>query len=264
MRIARLCCLLLLAGSSFTLQAKMVHHPVEWTLGGTTFHSVLVYDDASSAKRPGLLMVPNWYGVNQAAVKKAEMIAGKDYVILLTDMYGAKVRPEPGNAAQARAAVTPLYGDRALMRQRIDAALAQLKAQAGAAPIDVSRLAAIGFCFGGSAVLDLARSGADVAAVVSFHGGLGTDDPALARHIKARVLAMNGADDKGTMPDAGKFMDEMRLSPADWEFVVIGHAVHCFTEVDEHSPGCRYDAPASARSYRLMHDWLDHAFAGKP
>ncbi len=264
MRFARLCCLLSLVGFSFALQAKMVHRPVEWALGGTNFHSVLVYDDASAAKRPGLVMVPNWYGINEAAVKKAEMIAGTDYVILLTDMYGANVRPEQGNAAQAQAAVKPLYGDRALMRKRADAALAQLKAQAGSAPLDPSKLAAIGFCFGGSAVLDLARSGADVAAVVSFHGGLGTDNPMLAKHIKARVLVMNGADDKGTMVDAGKFMDEMRMSPAAWEFVVIGHAVHCFTEVDDDSPGCRYDATAAARSYRLMHDWLDHAFAGRP
>ncbi len=262
MRIARLCCLLLLAGSSLAVQAKMVHRPVEWSQDGTRFHSVLVYDDATLVKRPGLVMVPNWYGVNDAAVKKAEMIAGKDYVILLTDMYGADVRPTTN--AQAQAAVKPLYGDRALMRKRIGVALEQLKAQVAGAPLDPAKLAAIGFCFGGSAVLDLARSGADVAAVVSFHGGLATDDPMLAKHIKARVLAMNGADDKGTMPDAGKFMDEMRMSPADWQFVVLGHAVHCFTEVGENSPGCRYDAAAAARSYRLMHDWLDHAFAGTP
>ena len=262
MQIARLCCLLLLAGSSFAAQAKMVHRPVEWTLDGARFHSVLVYDDATSAKRPGLVMVPNWYGINDAAVQKAEMIAGKDYVVLLTDMYGASVRPQQGNADQAQAAVKPLYGDRALMRKRINEALAQLKAQAASAPIDAGKLGAIGFCFGGSAVLDLARSGADVAAVVSFHGGLTTDDPALSKHIKARVLAMNGADDKGTMPDAPAFMDELRGSPADWQFVVLGHAVHCFTETDQHSPGCMYDARAAARSYRLMRDWLDHAFAG--
>jgi dienelactone hydrolase len=264
MRISRLCCLLVLAGSSFALQAKMVHRPVEWTQDGTRFHSVLVYDDASTAQRPGLVMVPNWYGINDVAVKKAEMIAGRDYVILLTDMYGASVRPQVSNAAQAQAAVKPLYGDRALMRKRINVALDQLKAQAASAPIDLKKLGAIGFCFGGSAVLDLARSGADVAAVVSFHGGLDTDNPALAKNIKARVLAMNGADDKGTMPDADKFMDEMRLSPADWQFVVIGHAVHCFTEVGENSPGCRYDERAATRSYRLMHDWLRAAFAGTP
>ena len=264
MRIPRLYCLLLLAGFSFAAQARMVQRPVEWTLDGTRFHSVLVYDDASTAKRPGLVMVPNWYGINDAAVQKAEMIAGTDYVILLTDMYGASVRPQPGHAEQAQAAVKPLYGDRALMRKRINEALTQLKGQAASAPINTAKLAAIGFCFGGSAVLDLARSGADIAAVVSFNGGLTTDNPALAKNIKARVLAMNGADDKGTMPDAGKFMDEMRGSPADWEFVVIGHAVHCFTEVGENSPGCRYDERAATRSYRLMHDWLRAAFAGTP
>jgi dienelactone hydrolase len=264
MRIARLCCLLLFAGTSVAAQAKMVHRPVEWMLDGTRFHSVLVYDNATPAKRPGLVMVPNWYGINDEAVQKAEMIAGKDYVILLTDMYGAGVRPQQGNADQAQAAVKPLYGDRALMRKRINEALVQLKAQVSSAPIDAGKLGAIGFCFGGSAVLDLARSGADVAAVVSFHGGLQTDNPALAKHIKARVMAMNGADDKGTMPDADKFMDEMRGSPADWQFVVIGNAVHCFTEVGENSPGCRYDERAATRSYRLMHDWLRGAFAGTP
>lgn len=264
MRYVRLLCLALLASASFAVQAKMVHRPVQWTLDGTHFKSVLVYDDSSQAKRPGLVMVPNWYGINDEAVRKADMIAGKDYVILLTDMYGENIRPEPGHADQAQAATKPLYGNRALMRKRINEALSQLKALAGHAPIDLHQLAAIGFCFGGTAVLDLARSGADVAAVVSFHGGLTTDNPALSKNIKARVLAMNGADDKGTMPDADKFMDEMRMSPADWEFVVLGHAVHCFTEVGENSPGCKYDPRAAARSYRLMHDWLRAAFNGTP
>jgi dienelactone hydrolase len=264
MRLVRAVCLALLAGLSFAAQAKMVQRPVAWSLDGTQFKSVLVYDDANHAKRPGLVMVPNWYGINDTAIKKAEMIAGKDYVILLTDMYGADTRPQPGHADQAKAATTPLYTNRAVMRKRIDEALAQLKAQATNAPIDTSKLAAIGFCFGGTAVLDLARSGADVAAVVSFHGGLTTDDPALAKNIKARVLVMNGADDKGTMPDADKFMDEMRASPADWQFVVLGNAVHCFTETEENSQGCKYDPRAAARSYRLMHDWLRAAFSGTP
>ncbi|TAL75272.1 MAG: dienelactone hydrolase family protein [Rhodanobacter sp.] len=264
MRYIRYLAACMLATSTFGVQAKMVHKTVEWTQGGTQFHSVLVYDDASTAKRPGLVMVPNWFGVNDAAIKKAEDIAGKDYVILLTDMYGASVRPTPGHADQAQAAVKPLYADRKLMRARINAALAQLRAQAGSAPIDTAKLGAIGFCFGGAVVLDLARSGADVAAVVSFHGDLSTDDAKLAKHIKANVLAMNGADDTWTMKDADAFMAEMRQSPADWQFVVLGHAVHCFTEVGENSPGCKYDAKAAARSYRLMHGWLAGAFAGKP
>jgi dienelactone hydrolase len=262
MRIARLCCLLLLSGFAFAAQAKMVHKPVTWTLDGTTFQSVLVYDDAVTTKRPGLVMVPNWYGVNDLALKKAEGIAGKDYVILVTDMYGEKVRPT--NDDEAKVAIKPLYGDRVLMRKRMNMALDQLKAQAKAAPIDLGKLAAIGFCFGGTAVLDLARSGADVAAVVSFHGGLQTDDPSLAKQIKARVLVMNGADDRGTMPDAEKFMDEMRSSKADWQFVVLGNAVHCFTETDQHKEGCAYDERAAQRSYRMMHDWLRGAFSGTP
>lgn len=264
MRFVRIVCFALLAGLSLAAQAKMVHRPVEWTLDGTHFKSVLVYDDASHAKRPGLVMVPNWYGLNDVAIKKAEMIAGKDYVILLTDMYGENVRPQPGHADQAKAATAALYSDRSLMRKRINEALAQLKAQASNAPIDTGKLAAIGFCFGGTAVLDLARSGADVAAIVSFHGGLTTDDPSLAKNIKARVLVMNGADDKGTMPDADKFMDEMRSSSADWQFVVLGNSVHCFTETEENSAGCKYDPRAAARSYRLMHDWLHAAFSGTP
>ncbi|WP_266168413.1 dienelactone hydrolase family protein [Dyella subtropica] len=262
MRIAQLGCLLLLSGFVFAAQAKMVHKPVEWTQDGTRFHSVLVYDDAIATKRPGLVMVPNWYGVNDIALQKAEGIAGKEYVILVTDMYGEQIRPT--NDDQAMAAVKPLYADRALMRKRASFALDQLKAQAKTAPIDLAKLAAIGFCFGGSAVLDLARSGADVAAVVSFHGGLDTDNPELAKQIKARVLVMNGADDKGTMPDADKFMDEMRSSKADWEFVVLGNAVHCFTETDRHKEGCAYDERAAKRSYRLMSDWLHGAFTGTP
>ncbi|MCE2574255.1 dienelactone hydrolase family protein [Komagataeibacter sp. FNDCR2] len=245
-------------------RAGMVARPVSWTYGHTRFESVLVYDDAVAARRPGLLMVPAWFGVNANAIRKAEQIAGQRYVILLTDMYGATVRPR--TTEQARSAVSPLLADRALMRGRVNYALGQLRAQAASAPVDVSHLAAIGFCFGGAAVLDLARSGADVAAVVAFHGNLGTDDPALARHIRARVLAMNGADDETTSPQFGSFTQEMRGSPAPWQFVLIGHAVHCFTETEATAPSglCRYDPLAAGQSYALMRQWLADAFAAAP
>ncbi|WP_242010573.1 dienelactone hydrolase family protein [Acetobacter musti] len=243
--------------------ARMVAKPVSWHFENSRFESVLVYDDAVSAKRPGLLMVPAWFGINDNAVRKAEQIAGQRYVILLTDMYGATVRPK--NAAEARAAVQPLLADRALMRRRVDYALTRLKAQAGSAPLDTGRLAAIGFCFGGAAVLDLARNGADVAAVVSFHGNLTTDDPELAKQIRARVLVMNGADDDTTSPDFAGFTREMRLSPAPWQFVIIGHAVHCFTETEATATTglCRYDAGAAKQSFRLMENWLGDSFGGR-
>ena len=250
----------LLAGQA---KAAPVVRPVVSMLDGIRFRSVLVYDDAQSGRRPGLVMVPNWYGVNDDAIAKATMIAETDgAVVLLTDVYGEAIRPTSDEAA--RTAMSPLLADRATLRRRMADAIARLRAMAasGAAPVDPARLAAIGFCFGGAAVLELARSGSDVKAVVSFHGELGTPDPNDARRIRARVLAMNGADDALTSPDFGPFVAEMRQSPAPWSFVVIGHAVHCFTERSA-SPGsgiCRYDQAAAAQSYGLMRNWLAASF----
>ena len=249
-------------GVTSVAHAAMRTQTVDYSVDGKTMQGVLVWDDAVKTARPGLLMVPDWTGINPVNIKFAERIAGRDYVIFMGDMYGKDIRPKDNDAA--RAATKPLYADRALLRKRVAAAFDELKALAAkhAAPIDASRIAAIGFCFGGTSVLDLARSGAVVAAVVSFHGGLATDDPALAKHIKARVLAMNGADDRGTMPDAPAFMQEMRQSPAPWQFVAFGGAVHCFAEPQAHSPpGCVYDAPVAKRAFALMHAWLAEAFA---
>lgn len=256
--------LLLLLGAAPFAHAAMRSQTVDYSVDGKAMQGVLVWDDAVKTPRPGLLMIPDWTGVNARSIDFAKTIAGKDYVIFMGDMYGKDVRPKDNTEAQA--ATKPLYADRPQLRKRVVAAFDELKALAAkhAAPIDASRFAAIGFCFGGTSVLDLARTGSDVAAVVSFHGGLGSDDPALAKHIKARVLAMNGGDDRGTMPDAPAFMKEMQQSPAPWQFVVFGGAVHCFAEPWSHSPpGCVYDAPVARRAFALMHAWLAEAFAGK-
>ena len=253
--------LIALLGGVGAARAATVTRTMSWTEGGVRFRSVLVWDDATDARRPGLLMVPNWYGVNDAAIAKAARIAGRDTVVLLTDVYGETVRPK--SAAEAAASVRPLLANRAELRRRMTFAFARLRAAETEAPIDDARLAAIGFCFGGAAVLDLARSGSDVKAVVSFHGELGTDDPALDRRIRARVLVMNGADDALTAPDFAPFETEMRQDPAPWQFVIIGHAVHCFTEENETAKTgmCRYDPAAAARSYAMMHTWLADSFA---
>ena len=248
--------------SSIPTHAKPRADVVTWKDGNTELSGYLVWDDAGNAKRPGLLMVPNWYGVNDLEIAKAKMIAGKEYVILLADMYGKGIRPTDG--ASAGAAVKPLYADRKAMMARVNAAWNALKAQGSKAPIDMARLGAIGFCFGGSAVLDLARSGTvPSGGIVTFHAGLHPDDPANAKSIKSRLLVLNGADDKGAWGDTDKFFAEMRASGTDWQFVNIGGAVHCFTETEENSPGCKYDALASKRGYRMMHAFFDEAFAGK-
>jgi dienelactone hydrolase len=255
---------LLVFGVSAYADAAMRTQTVDYTVDGKAMQGVLVWDDASKAPRPGLLMIPDWTGINPTNVGFAKSIAGKDYVIFMGDMYGTDVRP--ADSKQAQAAVKPLMADRPMLRRRVVAAFTELKRLAAthAAPIDAGKLAAIGFCFGGTSVLDLARTGSGVAAVVSFHGGLSTDDPALDKQIKARVLAMNGADDKGTMPDAPTFMRDMQQSPTPWQFVAFGGATHCFSEPWANSPpGCVYDAPVAKRSFALMHAWLDDAFADK-
>ena len=244
--------------------AAMRAETVNYSVDGKAMQGVLVWDDAVKTPRPGLLMVPDWTGINPVNIDFARTIAGKDYIIFMGDMYGKDLRPQDNKEAQA--AVKPLLSDRPMLRKLVNAAFDELQALEAkhAAPIDASKLAAIGFCFGGTSVLDLARSGSDVAAVVSFHGGLGSDDPALAKHIKAWVLAMNGADDRGTMPDAPTFMQAMQQSPSPWQFVAFGGAVHCFAEPQAKSPpGCVYDPPVAKRAFAMMRAWLAEAFAGR-
>lgn len=240
----------------------MKAQPVDYQAGDTAMQGMLVWDDAVQTPRPGLLMVPNWRGIYDDTVGFAKEIAGSDYVVFMADMFGAATRPK--SVDEARAATAPLYADRTLMRGRVGAAFEQLQslAEQQAAPIAAGRLAAIGFCFGGTAALDLARMGTDLAAVVSFHGGLGTDDATQAKDIKAWVLALNGADDMGTQPDVAAFNEEMRQSSAPWEYVAYGGAVHCFAEPWAHSRGCRYDAPVARRAFARMRAWLDEAFGG--
>jgi dienelactone hydrolase len=239
--------------------AAMQAKPVEWTLDKTTFSGVLVYDDAG-AKRPGLVMVPDWKGVTDAAVDKAKHVAAKDYVVLVADVYGKDVRPKDDAAAMAQ--VKAMYADREVLRARVAKALDVLKAQAGKAPLDVRRLGALGYCFGGATVLELARSGADIAGVVTFHGGLNTSMPAQPGAIKTSLLVLNGADDKGTAADIPAFEQEMNSAGADWQFVNFSGAVHCFAlPTANNPPGCVYNERATKRGERMMRDFFAERFA---
>ena len=246
--------------ASAAMQAK----PVEWTVGKDRFSGYVVYDDASAAKRPGLVMVPNWMGVTDDAVARAKAVAGADYVVLVADVYG-KGR-QPANAGEAGKLAGGLRGeDRGALRARIEGAVATLKAQAGKAPLDAARIGAFGFCFGGSTVLELARSGADLAGVVSLHGGLAPGaKSATATAVKSPVLVLNGADDKAVSDEhIVAFEKEMDAAKADWQFVDYSGAVHCFAEASagtDPASNCRYDERAAKRAYRMMDDFFDEAF----
>ncbi len=236
--------------------------PVEWSIDGTTFEGVLVHDDATAATRPGLVMVPNWMGVTPAAIETARKLAGDDYVVLVADVYGKGVRPADREEAGTLAGA--LRNDRVTLRARVAKSVDVLKAQAGSAPVDAGRVGALGFCFGGTAALELVRGGHALAGVVSLHGGLETPAPAASGSARTPVLVLNGADDRGiTDAHIDAFESEMDAAGADWQFVNFSGAAHCFAEPeagDNPESNCRYDARAAGRAYRMLHGFFEERF----
>ncbi len=250
---------LLCAGLIGVAEAAVVVKPVPYEIDGEAFEGLLVYDDAVTEPRPGLVMVPNWLGVTDKSAEKAARAAGDKYVVFMADLYGKAVRPS--NPDEARAAATAVRGDRPLMRKRTQAAVDVFKAQ-GASLLDASQMAAIGFCFGGGAVLELARSGADLKAFVAFHGNLDTPNPADASNIKAPVLVLHGADDPA-VPQAqvDGFVAEMKAAKVDWQLVSYGGAVHSFTDPYAKVPGRNeYHPVVAKRSFEAMNALLDEVF----
>jgi dienelactone hydrolase len=256
----RMAALFVLLAASVPAFAAMQAKPVDWKVGDKTFSGMLVYDDASKALRPGLVMVPDWYGVTANAIEQAKDVARDDYVVLVADMYGKDARPKDDGAAAML--VKTLYADPPTMRARAGKAVDVLKAQAGKAPLDVARIGAFGYCFGGSSVLELARGGVRLAGIVTFHGGLQTALPAQANAVKTPLLVLNGADDKGQAPNIPGFENEMNKAGADWQFVNFSGAVHCFALKAANSPpGCLYNARAAKRAYRMMDEFFAERFA---
>jgi dienelactone hydrolase len=258
-RCLRVAAVSLLALCALPAFAAMQAKPVQWKVQKKAYSGFLVYDDASAAKRPGLLMVPDWKGVTNDAVELAKDIAGDDYVILVVDMYGKKVRPKDDAAAAAM--VKPLYANVQAMRDRAAGALEALKAQASKAPLDTTRIGGFGFCFGGSTLLEFARTGAQLAGIVTFHGGMQTTTPATVP-VKTPLLVLNGADDAGQKPNILAFEEEMDKAGADWQFVNFSGAVHCFALRNANSPpGCVYNPRAAKRAYRMMENFFEERFA---
>ena len=249
--------LMLLAADA---RAAVKTQVVEYRHGDTVLEGYLAYDDAVAEKRPGVVVVHEWTGLDDYAKRRAEQLAGLGYVALAIDMYGKGVRPIDDKEAAALAG--KYRGDRKLMRERAAAGLDVLRNNS---MTDPRRVAAVGYCFGGTVVLEMARSGAPLAGVVSFHGGLDTPTPADARNIKGKVLALHGADDPfAPAAQRAAFEDEMRKGGVDWQLVVYGGAVHGFTNPDngtDKSKGLAYDAAADRRSWQAMKDFFSEIFS---
>ena len=246
-------------GWSATAQAAVRTETFEYHDGETVLEGYLAYDDASQIQRPGVLVVHDWKGLNDYAKKRADQLAGLGYVALAVDMYGKGVRAQTHDEA---AKLSSVYrDDRQLMRRRILAGYEELKKRP---QVDPGRIAAIGYCFGGTSVLELARSGADVAGVVTFHGGLSNPNPEDARNIKAKVLVLHGADDKFVSPEEVEaFKKEMDAAGVDYKFVAYPGAVHSFTVPsagNDPSTGMAYNEEADRKSWEAMREFFSQLF----
>jgi dienelactone hydrolase len=242
--------------SSTVARAEVHYDKVEYKQGDTVCEGLLVYDDVFRGKRPGIIVAHQWKGVSDYEKMRAELLAQRGYVALCSDVYGKGVRAD--NPTDAAKLAGKYKNDRPLLRARINAALDFLRKQERVNP---NQLAAIGYCFGGTTVLELARSGADVRGFVSFHGGLGSPTPADAKNIKGKVLACHGADDPFVPPEEVQaFEKEMRDAKVDWQLVAYGNAVHSFTDKsagNDNAKGAAYNAQADLRSWREMKMFLD-------
>jgi len=232
---------------------------IEYKQGDTTLEGVLFYDDAVKAKRPGVLIVHQWMGVTEYEKNSAAMLARLGYVAFCADIYGKGVRPKDTQAAGTEA--TKYKTDRALLRARVNAGLAELQKSE---LVDLKRIAAIGYCFGGTTVIELARSGTELKGVVSFHGGLDSPTPADGKNIKCKVLACHGADDPYVpAKDLAAFESEMRDNKVDWQLIAYGGAVHSFTQPmagNDNSKGAAYNKAADLRSWEAMKQFLTELF----
>jgi dienelactone hydrolase len=241
-------------------RAEVKTETVEYRQGDTVLQGYLAYDTAVKGPRPGVLLIHDWMGCSDHQKEQVQKLAALGYIALAADLYGKGVRP--ANAQEAGAEAGKYYKDRALLRARGRAGLDFLAARP---ECDPSRLAVTGYCFGGAGALELARSGAPLKAVVTFHGSLDTPTPEDAKNIKASVLVLHGADDPYVKQEAVKgFMDEMRAAGVDWQVVQYSGSVHSFTDPragSDNSKGAAYNATADRRSWQAMKDFLAERLA---
>jgi dienelactone hydrolase len=226
---------------------------VDYKQGDTVLEGWLVYDTAAQGKRPGVVVYPAYWGPSKHEKDVAEKLARMGYVAFVADIYGKGVRPDTPQAAGAESAKFA-RDNRPLMLQRAAAAFDQLRQSP---MVDTSKLAAIGYCFGGAPALDLARSGAPLADIVTFHGSLATPTPG-ADKIKGHVLALHGAADPIVNTQAvAAFEKEMTSGGVDWEVALYGGVMHAFTDNTHPSNpahGTKYDAVADKRSWQALTD----------
>jgi len=237
----------------------MIEKTIEYTHEGCTLEAFACIPDGATGPRPAVLIAHAWAGRSPFEADKARALAAQGYVGIAIDMYGKGVLgsgPEENGAL-----MKPFLDNRALLQARFQAALAMARRDPA---VDPTRIAAIGFCFGGLCVLDLARSGADVRGVVSFHGLLGKPGNTDGQRISAKVLVLHGNDDPMVpVSDVVALEAELSAAGADWQIHTYGNTLHSFTTPEANDPGfgVKYDANADRRSRQAMLNFLEEVLA---
>jgi dienelactone hydrolase len=237
----------------------IVSNTVIYLDGDVVLEAFFAFDDAISGRRPAVLINHTWAGRDEFVAEKARKLAALGYVGFAVDMYGKGVLGSSPD--ECMALMQPFMTDRALLQQRMKAALAAVRLMPW---VDDSKIAAIGFCFGGLCSLDLARTGADIKGVVSFHGLLNAADNTQGNAIKAKVLALHGRDDPlGPNEQVLAFEQEMTDAGADWQLHIYGNTMHAFTNPVANAPesGKVYQPDADRRSWLAMQNFLTEIFA---
>ena len=237
---------------------------INYSVAGAEFQGELVFDDTTAGLRPLLVMAPNWAGVTPRAVEIGKELAAQGYVVFVADMHGLARRPT--GSENPMEFLKPLIADPAMTRARINGALDTLTREAVERKIGNPDLrAAIGYCFGGANVIDLARSGTDVAAVVSMHGNLKSGMEAKSGDVKASILVVHGAQDPiAPKADRDAFEAEMIAAGADWTMLAFGGVFHSFTDPNANRPpSSQFSSKASRYGYSLAHTFIADAFSGK-
>ena len=234
---------------------------IEYQDGTVTLRGFLAYDDRKSGKRPGVLVMPEAFGLGTQAKERAERLAALGYVALAGDPYGNGLEVNDLQEAIKRAGA--LREDPAKFRQRARVALDTL---ASLPQVDPNRLAAIGYCMGGTFALELARDGAPLKGIVSFHGGLETQRPAASHQVKAKILVCTGADDPFVpVAQVNALAEELTKAGVDWQIISYGGTVHSFTNPEAGKVGMvgiAYNKAADERSWKAMTAFFVEIFAG--
>ncbi len=234
-------------------QAAIKGDEVQYKVGDQVFKGYIAYDDAKKDKRPGVLVVHEWWGHNEYARKRARMLAELGYTALALDMFGdGKQAHHPDEAGKFAGEV----------RQNMDAAKARFVAAEDVLKkhptVDAQKIAAIGYCFGGAVVLQMARAGVDLKGVASFHGSLGTAAPAAKGMVKAKVLVANGADDSFVKPEeVAAFKQEMEVAGIDYKLVNYPGAKHSFTNPDADELAKKFNMPFAYNAEADKQSWIE-------